>query len=73
MAFQLIRGLSSGTAPYFSLALLLLVLAYLLSAATQDTSRLSDLFLYIFGLGLVCLLLLAIILGRGLYRLYRDF
>ncbi|HCD03944.1 MULTISPECIES: ATP-binding protein [unclassified Methylophaga] len=73
MAFQLIRGLSSGTAPYFSLALLLLVLAYLLSAATQDTSRLSDLFLYIFGLGLVCLLLLAGILARGLYRLYRDF
>lgn len=73
MAFQLIRGLSSGTAPYFSLALLLLVLAYLLSAATQDTSRLSDLFLYIFGLGLVCLFLLAGILIRGLYRLYRDF
>ncbi|MDX1749940.1 ATP-binding protein [Methylophaga sp.] len=73
MAFQLIRGLSSGTAPYFSLALLLLILAYMLSAATQDTSRLSDLFLYIFGLGLVCLLLLAGILARGLYRLYRDF
>ena len=73
MAFQLIRGLSSGTAPYFSLALLLLILAYMLSAATQDTSRLSDLFLYIFGLGLVCLLLLAGILTRGLYRLYRDF
>ncbi|MCB2427095.1 sensor histidine kinase [Methylophaga pinxianii] len=73
MAFQLIRGLSSGTAPYFSLALLLLLLAYLLSAATQDTSRLNDLFLYIFGLGLVCMLLLAGILARGLYRLYRDF
>ncbi|AFI83113.1 sensor histidine kinase [Methylophaga nitratireducenticrescens] len=73
MAFQLIRGLSSGTAPYFSLALLLLILAYMLSAATQDTSRLNDLFLYIFGLGLICLLLLAGILGRGLYRLYRDF
>ena len=73
MAFQLIRGLSSGTAPYFSLALLLLILAYMLSAATQDTSRLSDLFLYIFGLGLVCLLLLAGILARGVYRLYRDF
>lgn len=73
MAFQLIRGLSSGTAPYFSLALMLLLLAYLLSAATQDTSRLNDLFLYIFGLGLVCLLLLAGILARGLYRLYRDF
>ena len=73
MAFQLIRGLSSGTAPYFSLALLLLILAYMLSAATQDTSRLSDLFLYIFGLGVVCLLLLAGILARGLYRLYRDF
>ncbi|HBX60822.1 MAG TPA: two-component sensor histidine kinase, partial [Methylophaga sp.] len=50
-----------------------LILAYMLSAATQDTSRLSDLFLYIFGLGLVCLLLLAGILARGLYRLYRDF
>lgn len=73
MALQLIRRLGSGTAPYFSLALLLLVLAFLLSAATQDTSRLNDLFLYIFGLGLVCLLILGGILGRGLYRLYRDF
>src|SRR5690554_3431139 len=73
MAFRLISGLSSGTAPYFSLALLLLLLAYLLSAATQDSSRLNDLFLYIFGLGLICLFLLAAILARGIFRLYRDF
>jgi nitrogen fixation/metabolism regulation signal transduction histidine kinase len=68
-----IKRLSSGTAPYFSLAFLLLVLAYLLSVATQDSSRLNDLFLIIFGIGLVCLLLLAALLARSLFRLYRDF
>jgi nitrogen fixation/metabolism regulation signal transduction histidine kinase len=73
MAIAFIRRLSSGTAPYFSLALLLLIMAWLLSAATQDSSRLNDLFLVIFGLGLLCLLLLAAILARSLYRLYRDF
>ncbi|AFJ03084.1 Nitrogen regulation protein ntrY [Methylophaga frappieri] len=73
MAIRLIRRLSTGTAPYFSLAVLLLVLAYLLSAATQDKSRLNDLFLLIFGIGVICLILLAVLLTRGLYRLYRDF
>lgn len=73
MALKLFKRLSSGTAPYFYLAILLLVLAYLLSAATQDSSRLNDLFLIIFGVGIACLLLLFAILGRNLYRLYRDF
>lgn len=73
MAIRLIRRLSSGTAPYFSLAIMLLLLAYLLSAATQDKSRLNDLFLIIFGIGLACLLILAGLLTRGLWRLYRDF
>lgn len=73
MAIAFIRRLSSGTAPYFSLALLLLILAYLLSAATQDSSRLNDLFLVIFSIGIACLFLLAAILARSLYRLYRDF
>jgi len=73
MAIAFIRRLSSGTAPYFALACLLLVLAYLLSAATQDSSRLNDLFLIIFGIGIACLILLAAILARSLYRLYRDF
>ena len=73
MAISLIKRLSSGTAPYFSLAFLLLVLAYLLSAATQDSSRLNELFLVIFGIGVACLLLLVGILARSLYRLYRDF
>ncbi|MCX4189793.1 sensor histidine kinase [Methylophaga sp. OBS3] len=73
MAIRLIRRLSTGTAPYFSLAIMLLVLAYLLSAATQDKSRLNDLFLIIFGIGLTCLLILAGLLTRGLWRLYRDF
>ncbi|MCX4186573.1 sensor histidine kinase [Methylophaga sp. OBS4] len=73
MAITFIKRLSSGTAPYFSLAFLLLVLAYLLSVATQDSSRLNDLFLIIFGIGLVCLLLLAALLARSLFRLYRDF
>lgn len=73
MALNFIRRLSSGTAPYFFLASLLLVLAYLLSAATQDSSRLNDLFLVIFGVSIIILVLLGIILARALYRLYRDF
>ncbi len=73
MALRLIRRLSTGTAPYFSLAIMLLLLAYLLSAATQDKSRLNDLFLIIFGIGLTCLLILGSLLARGLWRLYRDF
>lgn len=73
MAISLIKRLSSGTAPYFSLALLLLILAWLLSAATQDSSRLNDLFLVIFSIGVLCLIMLAAILARSLYRLYRDF
>lgn len=73
MAVNFIKRLSTGTAPYFSLALLLLVMAWLLSAATQDKSALNDLFLVIFGIGVICLLLLAGILIRSMIRLYRDF
>lgn len=73
MAISLVKRLSTGTAPYLSLAFLLLVLAYLLSAATQDSSRLNDLFIVIFGIGVACLLLLVGILARSIYRLYRDF
>lgn len=73
MAINLIKRLSSGTAPYLYLALLLLVLAYLLSAATQDSSKLNELFIVIFCIGIACLLLLMAILARSLYRLYRDF
>ena len=73
MALNFIKRLSSGTAPYFILASLLLVLAYLLSAATEDSSKLNNLFLPIFGLGILSLVLLATILTRSLLRLYRDF
>ena len=73
MALNFIKRLSSGSAPYFSLAALLLPLTYLLSAATQDSSRFNDLFLIIFGLGIATLLLLMAILSRSLFRLYRDF
>jgi len=73
MAISLIKRLSSGTAPYFYLAILLLVLAYLLSAATEDSSRLNDLFLVIFGIAGAALLLLLVILGRSIYKLFRDF
>ncbi|MBE9533006.1 MAG: HAMP domain-containing protein [Proteobacteria bacterium] len=73
MAINLIKRLSSGTAPYFILASLLFILAYLLSAATQDSSKLNNLFLPIFGLGILSLVLLATILGRSILRLYRDF
>jgi len=73
MALDFLKRFSSGSAPYFSLAALLLPLTYLLSAATQDSSRFNDLFLVIFGLGIATLLLLMAILGRSLIRLYRDF
>jgi len=72
MAMSFVRKLASGPFPYIVLGLLLPVLAYLLSAATQDSSRLNDLFLLIFGLGLLTLLLLAVILARSLFRLFRD-
>lgn len=73
MAIAWLKRLSSGSAPYFSLATLLLILAYLLSAATRDSSRLNDLFILIFGIGIASLILVTAILGRSLYRLYRDF
>jgi nitrogen fixation/metabolism regulation signal transduction histidine kinase len=73
MAVRLVRRLSTGTAPYFYLAILLLVLAYLLSAATADSSRLNDLFLVIFGTAGAALLLLITILIRSIYKLFRDF
>ena len=73
MAINFIKRLSSGTAPYFSLATLLLLLAYLLSIATEDSSRLNDLFLWILGLTVLSLLLLMAILARSLYRLYQDY
>lgn len=73
MVLNLIRRLSSGTAPYFYLAISLLVLAWLLTTATEDSSALNELFLLIFAVGLLCLLLLAGILARSLYCLFRDF
>jgi len=73
MGLTLIKRLRSGVTPYLLLGLALLALAYLLSAATQDSSRLNDLFLLIFGLGIAILALLVAILSRSLFRLYRDF
>jgi len=73
MGLGLFKRLRSGVAPYALLGLSLLALAYLLSAATQDSSRLNDLFLLIFGLGIAILALLFGILGRSLFRLYRDY
>lgn len=73
MALKFIHRISSGPIPYFILGGLLLTLAYLLSAATQDSSRLNDLFLFLFGVGILSLILLAAILIRSLIRLYRDF
>jgi len=70
---NLIKRLNSSPVPYYALGFLLLALAYLLSAATQDSSRLNDIFYIIFGLGLSALVLLIGILIRDLHRLYRDF
>ena len=73
MGLNLVKRLSSGTAPYLYLAVLLVTLAYFLSVATQDSSRLNDLFLVIFGLAIVISLLLLALLGRSFYKLYRDY
>jgi nitrogen fixation/metabolism regulation signal transduction histidine kinase len=73
MGLSLIKRFSSGPAPYLYLAVLLVVLAYFLSAATQDSSRLNDLFLVIFALAIVITLLLLALLGRSIYKLYRDY
>ena len=73
MAMNFIKRFSSSPVPYYALGLLLLALAYLLSAATQDSSKLNDIFYIIFGLGLSALVLLIGILIRDLHRLYRDF
>ncbi len=73
MALKLLKKLSSSPLPYLAIAGLLLALIYLLSAATQDSSSLNDLFLIIFAVGLLTLSLLAIILFRSLFKLYSDF
>ncbi|MDC9725628.1 MAG: ATP-binding protein [Gammaproteobacteria bacterium] len=73
MGLNLFTRLRSGVTPYILLGVSLLALAYLLSAATQDSSRFNDLFLSIFGLGIAILVLLVGILGRSLFKLYRDF
>ncbi|PCJ32569.1 MAG: two-component sensor histidine kinase [Gammaproteobacteria bacterium] len=72
MAIKLFRYISSGATPYYSLGLLLLLLAYLLTLATQDSSSLNDLFLLILGLGFASLILLIALLARNLFHLYRD-
>lgn len=73
MGLTLFKRLSSGIAPYLYLAVLLFILAYFLSIATQDSSRLNDLFLGIYGLALVITLLLLVLLGHSVYKLYCDY
>ncbi len=73
MGLSLLTRLRTGVTPYVLLGIALLILAYLLSAATQDSSRLSDLFLPILGLGIAILAILVAILGRSLFKLYRAF
>ena len=70
---SILKRLNRSPLPYYALAALLLTLTVLLSTATQDSSKLNDLFLPIFGLGLFTLLLLIGLLFRSLLRLYRDF
>jgi len=68
-----IRKIFGGPLPYALLGILLLALAYFLTLATHDASRLSELFLLILGLGLLALLILSALLSKSLLRLYRDF
>jgi len=73
MGLKIFKFLRTGATPYAFLGISLLALAYLLSAATQDSSRLNDLFILILGLGIAILVLLFAILSRSVYRLYRDY
>ena len=73
VGLSIIKRLRSGFTPYALFGIATLVLAYLLSLATQDSSRLNDLFLIIFGLGMLILIALIVTIARSLYRLYRDF
>jgi len=73
MALKLLKQFSSGAMPYYSLGILLLVLSFLLSVATQDSSALNDLFIVILGLSGLSLVLLIGLLARSLVGLYRDF
>ena len=73
MALKFIKKLYSGAAPYYSLGVLLLILTYLLSIATQDSSALNSLFLPLLGVGMLTLILLIAILSRSIYHLYHDY
>ncbi len=68
-----IKPLNSSPALHYALGILLLVLAYLLTAATQDSSKLNELFLIIFGLSIFTLIIVLGLLIRSLFQLYRDF
>jgi len=73
MALSFIKRYSAGAGPYYSLGILLIVLAYLLSAATQDSSALNDLFIIILAISITSILLLIALLGRSIFGLYRDY
>ena len=73
MALNFIKRLSLGAIPYYSLGILLVILAYLLSAATQDSSVLNDLFLVILAISMISIFLLIALLSRSLLRLYSDY
>ena len=66
MDLNITRSLGSGTTPYCSLALLLLIFAILHSRATRASSPLNDLFIIIFGVGIALLVFLTAILRRSL-------
>jgi nitrogen fixation/metabolism regulation signal transduction histidine kinase len=73
MALSKLKASSRNPLPYAVIAVLLLALTYMLSDATQDKSRLDDLFLVLLSLGIFILILLTALLFRSLLRLYRDF
>jgi nitrogen fixation/metabolism regulation signal transduction histidine kinase len=73
MGLSALKRLTSGAMPYYSLGVLLLILSYLLSVATQDSSALNNLFIVILGLSGASILLLIALLSRSLLRLSRDF
>ena len=73
LAMNTIKRISKSPLPYYILGGLLLILTILLSTATQDSSRLNELFLPIFGLAILTLILLVGLLFRSFLRLRRDF
>lgn len=69
---HILKKLTSGITPYLILGGLIILLFILLSLTLQDASRLSELFLFILGLGIIILLVLIALLTASVRSLFKD-